>query len=64
MLFNPDREPSPVFPNFNWEDCVIQLFYKVNTPSLPNGELVFNLQPVLNNTAPSDFLTDISFALQ
>lgn len=50
--------------NYNWEDCVIQLFYKVTTPSLPNGELVFNLQPVLNNTTPSDFLTDISFALQ
>ena len=50
--------------NYNWEDCIIQLFYKVTTPSLQNGELVFNLQPVLNNTAPSDFLTDISFALQ
>ena len=50
--------------NYNWEDCVIQLFYKVTTPSLPNGELVFNLQPVLNNTTPPDFLTSVSFALQ
>lgn len=50
--------------NYNWEDCVIQIFYKVTTPSLPNGELVFNLQPVLNNTTPPDFLTSVSFALQ
>ena len=50
--------------NYNWEDCVIQLFYKVTTPSLPNGDLVFNLQPVLNNTAPPDFLTSASFDLQ
>lgn len=50
--------------SMNYKDCIIQLYYKVYTPSLPNGELVFNLQPVLNNTAPPDFLTDISFALQ
>lgn len=48
----------------NYKDCVIQLYYKVTTPSLPNGELVFNIRPVLNNNTPSDFLTDISFALQ
>lgn len=48
----------------NYKDCIIQLYYKVNIPSLPNGELVFNLQPVLNSNTPSDFLTSISFALQ
>lgn len=34
------------------------------TPSLPNGELVFNIRPVLNRKTPADFLTDVSFALQ
>jgi len=58
ILMTTDNQPM------NYKNCVIQLFYKVYTPSLPNGELVFNLRPVLNNTAPSDFLTDISFALQ
>ncbi|HAY96809.1 MAG TPA: hypothetical protein DCY23_00475 [Ruminococcaceae bacterium] len=58
ILMTTDNRPM------NYKDCIIQLYYKVYTPSLPNGELVFNLQPVLNNTAPSDFLTDISFALQ
>ena len=58
ILMTTDKQPM------NYKDCVIQLYYKVYTPSLPNGELVFNLQPVLNNTTPSDFLTDISFALQ
>ena len=58
ILMTTDNQPM------NYKDCVIQLYYKVYTPSLPNGELVFNLRPVLNNTAPSDFLTDISFALQ
>ena len=57
ILMTTDNQPI-------YKDCVIQLYYKVYTPSLPNGELVFNLRPVLNNTAPSDFLTDISFALQ
>lgn len=58
ILMTTDNQPM------NYKNCVIQLFYKVYTPSLPNGELVFNLRPVLNNTAPPDFLTDISFALQ
>lgn len=58
ILMTTDNQPM------NYKDCVIQLYYKVYTPSLPNGELVFNIQPVLNNTAPADFLTDISFALQ
>ncbi len=58
ILMTTDNQPM------NYKDCVIQLYYKVYTPSLPNGYLVFNLRPVLNNTAPSDFLTDISFALQ
>ena len=58
ILMTTDNRPM------NYKDCIIQLYYKVYTPSLPNGELVFNLRPVLNNTAPSDFLTDISFALQ
>jgi len=58
ILMTTDNQPM------NYKDCVIQLYYKVYIPSLPNGELVFNLQPVLNNTTPSDFLTDISFALQ
>lgn len=58
ILMTTDNQPM------NYKDCIIQLYYKVTTPSLPNGELVFNLRPVLNNTAPSDFLTDISFALQ
>jgi len=58
ILMTTDNQPM------NYKDCIIQLYYKIYTPSLPNGELVFNLQPVLNNTAPSDFLTDISFALQ
>ena len=58
ILMTTDNQPM------NYKDCVIQLYYKVYTPSLPNGELVFNLRPVLNNTAPSDFLTDVSFALQ
>lgn len=48
----------------NYKDCIIQLYYKVATPSLPNGELVFNIRPVLNRKAPADFLTDVSFALQ
>lgn len=50
--------------NYNWENCIVQLFYKMHTPSLPNGELVFNLQPVLNNAAPSDFLKSAYFSLQ
>ena len=58
MLYTTDN------PRMNYKDCIIQLYYKVTTPSLPNGELVFNSQPVLNNDAPSDFLTDISFSLQ
>lgn len=58
ILMTTDNQPM------NYKDCIIQLYYKVHTPSLPNGELVFNIQPVLNNTAPADFLTDISFALQ
>ena len=58
ILMTTDNQPM------NYKDCVIQLYYKVYTPSLPNGELVFNIQPVLNNTAPADFLTDVSFALQ
>lgn len=58
ILMTTDNQPM------NYKDCVIQLYYKVTTPSLPNGELVFNIQPVLNNDTPSDFLTDISFALQ
>ena len=58
ILMTTDNQPM------NYKDCIIQLYYKVTTPSLPNGELVFNIRPVLNNTAPSDFLTDISFALQ
>ncbi len=58
ILMTTDNQPM------NYKDCVIQLYYKVYIPSLPNGELVFNLRPVLNNTTPSDFLTDISFALQ
>ena len=58
ILMTTDNQPM------NYKDCVIQLYYKVYTPSLPNGELVFNLRPVLNNIAPEDFLTDVSFALQ
>ena len=58
ILITTDNQPM------NYKDCVIQLYYKVTTPSLPNGELVFNVRPVLNNNTPSDFLTDISFALQ
>ncbi len=58
ILMTTDNQPM------NYKDCIIQLYYKVYTPSLPNGKLVFNLHPVLNNTTPSDFLTDISFALQ
>lgn len=34
------------------------------TPSLPNGELVFNIRPVLNRKTPADFLLYVSFALQ
>lgn len=48
----------------NYKDCQIRVFYNVSTPSLPNGQLVFNLRPVLNNTAPSNYLTNISFPLQ
>ncbi len=58
ILMTTDNQP------INYKDCLIQLFYDLYIPSLPNGSLVFNLRPVLNNTAPSDFLTDISFALQ
>ncbi len=58
MLYTTDN------PSMNYKDCVIQLYYKVTTPSLPNGELVFNSHPVRNNDTPSDFLSDISFALQ
>ncbi len=58
ILMTTDNQPM------NYKDCVIQLYYKVYIPSLPNGELVFNLQPVLNSNTPSDFLTDISFSLQ
>lgn len=58
ILMTTDNQPM------SYKDCIIQLYYNVTTPTLPNGELVFNIMPVLNNTAPSDFLTDISFALQ
>ena len=58
ILMTTDNQPM------NYKDCIIQLYYNVHTPSLPNGKLVFNLHPVLNNTTPSDFLTDISFSLQ
>lgn len=58
ILMTTDNQPM------NYKDCIIQLYYRVHTPSLPNGKLVFNIRPVLNNTMPADFLTDISFALQ
>ena len=58
ILMTIDNQPM------DYKDCIIQLYYKVYIPSLPNGRLVFNLQPVLNNTVPSDYLTDISFVLQ
>ena len=48
----------------NCKDCIIQLIYDVTTPSLPNGELVFILRPVLNSNTPSDFLTNTNFSLQ
>ncbi len=58
ILYTTDNQ------NMNYKDSIIQLYYDVSTPSLPNGKLVFNIKPVLNGNAPSDFLTDISFALQ
>lgn len=63
-------EPNEIYlmttdnKHMNYKDCNIQLHYKVYTSSLPNGDLTFNLQPVLNNTSPADFLTDLSLALQ
>lgn len=58
ILMTTDNQPM------DYKDCTIQLYYKFFIPSLPNGELVFNIQPVLNGDAPPDFLTDVSFALQ
>ncbi len=46
------------------KDVQIRLSYDMKTPSLPNGRLVFTVRPVLNGDVPSDFLTDVSLALQ
>lgn len=52
------------YPRFNRKDCRIQLYYDIATPSLPNGSLVFNIEPFLNSDVPTDFLDGTSFSLQ
>lgn len=48
----------------NHKNSLIQLYYNVKTSSIPNGRVVFNIRPVLDQNTPTDFLTAISFSLQ
>ena len=57
-LMTTDNQPM------NYKGNIMQLYYKIYTPYLPNGRMVFTIMPVLNGDAPSDFLTDISYSLQ